>query len=264
MASATSLPPSPAPPSARGVPAAPAAALRERGPVVHDTVRADTWSSHGVTKVTGVVEVGRAELEGAVVVGDRLTAEHLSVRGSLEVVGPLSVRSELSLHGAMRAGRGLEAGEAALAGTVQATGPVKVAGRLVSRGSLSVPSVEARESDLAGLLRVPGEIRSQTVELELADRSEVGAVLARSVSVRGPDGGLLDKLLGRSRRAHLERIEAETVTLEHVDVGSVSAREVVLGRDCHVERLEAVKVRTHPSSRIGPESRSPPPPGLRR
>lgn len=240
------------------------APLRERGAALHDEVRAETWSARGVTKVVGAVEVGVGELAGTVVVGGTFSARDLSVRGSLEVVGTLTVAGELSLHGSIRAGGAVRAGEAALAGAVRIDGPVEVAGTFVTRGSLAAEAVTAREARLAGSVRVPGEVRAVTVELELGEGSLLGSAVGRSVRAVGPEAGALDRLLGKFRHARIERIEAESVTLEKVEVGAVKAREVVLGRDAHVGWLEATRVRAHPTARVGPESRSPPPPGLRR
>lgn len=264
MASATPPPSDSGPVGGDAAGPAPLGQVRERGATLRASVRADTWSARGLTKVVGSVEVGTGKLEGLVVVGEAVSARELTVRGSLEVSGPVTVSGELSLHGSIRAGGPVRAREAALAGTVLTDGGVEVSGTLVARGRFSAASVAARESRLAGVVQVSGEVRSAGVELELDEGSEVGTVVARTVRAVGPEGRTLDRLLGKFRHARIERIEAESVTLEKVEVGTVRAREVVLGRDAHVGLLDATKVRAHPSARIGPESRSPPPPGLRR
>ena len=255
-----------APPSAD--PVSPGANLgtprSDRGSSLHDAVRTERWTARGVAKVVGSVEVGVADLDGFVIVGEGFLARELSARGTLEVGGALDVRGELALHGSLRAGRGLHAGVATLAGSVRTDGPVAVDGRWVLHGSLSAPAASASETRLAGLIRLAGELRTSTAELDLDEASRLGSVVGRSVRVRGPDGGMIDRLLGRFRHAYVEHIEAETVELERVEVGSVVAREAILGRECHVGRLEVGKVHAHASSRVGPESRSPPPQGLRR
>lgn len=248
--------------AATGTP--PSASLREKGVTLHDRLRASNWTARGLTKVVGAVDVGEAELDGVVVVGEGFTAERLAVHGTLDVRGPLVVRGELTLHGTIRAGQAVRAGEATLGGSVRADGPIVVDRRLVARASLTAPSVTALDAHLAGVVRVPGELRATTVDVELAEGSSLGSVVGRSVRLTGPEGGVLDRLLGRYRHAEVERIEGETVEVERVDVGTVAAKQAVLGRDAHVVRLDAVTVRAHPSSRVGPESRTPPPPGLRR
>jgi len=62
----------------------------------------------------------------------------------------------------------------------------------------------------------------------------------------------------------VDRIEAESVKLEGVKVAFVRAPQVILGRGCHVTEVDGTIVRRHPSSHVGPESRSLPPYGLRR
>ncbi len=264
MASATPPPSDSEPASGEAAGPAHDGQVRERGATLRTSVRAETWAARGLTKVVGSVEVGTGKLEGFVVVGEAISTRDLSVRGSLEVAGSITVSGELSLHGSIRAGGPLRAREAALTGTVRADSGAEVAGSLVARGRFSAASVAARESRLAGVVQVPGEVRSADVDLELDEGSELGTVVGRTVRAAGPEGRTLDRLLGKSRHARIEWIEAESVTLEKVEVGAVRAREVVLGRDAHVGLLDATKVRAHASARVGPESRSPPPPGLRR
>lgn len=252
-------------PAAAGTAAgAPGTTGPPRRSTLYDSVVAPRWSTRGVTKVVGSVEIGQGSLEGWVVVGQKLSAEHLVVRGTLEVLGPLSVRGDLSVHGSLRAGSTAKVGDAALTGTVRCDGPLEVERRLVARGSLLLPTLRAGEAHLAGLVKVADELRAGVVDAELADGSEIGRLLARRVQVTGPYGGFVDRLLGRSRSATIDRIEGETIELERVEVRTVVGRKVVLRRDCHVDTLDAASVQAHPTSRIGPESRSPPPPGLRR
>lgn len=264
MSGAANRPTAPIPPDPVVGPANLGATRADRGTSLHDAIRAERWTARGVAKVVGSVEAGIADLDGFVVVGAGFLARELSARGSLEIGGALDVREELALHGSLRAAKGIHAGRATLAGSVRTDGPITIDGRLVLHGSLTAPAVAASETHLAGLVRLAGELRTSTVELELEEGSLLGSVLGRSVRIHGPDGGVFDRMLGRYRHAYVERIEAETVELERVDVGSVYAREAVLGRESHVARLEVGNVRAHSSSRVGPESRSAPPPGLRR
>ncbi len=262
----SSVPSSALPPAGTSTGPAPIAdpPLAERGTTLHETVRSASWSARGVTKVVGSVDIGRGELEGFVVVGGALSADHLSVRGTLEVLGTLTVREELSVHGTLHVGAAVHAGEAAVSGSVRADGPVTIERRLVGRGGLSAPAVTALEIHLGGTVRVPGELRAGTIDIELADGSELGVVVGRTVRLVGPEGGMVDRLLGRFRRARITRVEAEAAELDRVEARTVVGREVLLGRETHVVLLDAATLRAHPTSRVGPESRSPPPRGLRR
>lgn len=257
-AASSSSAPSPSP-----EPAGLGGSVKERGTSLHPSVRAEAWVARGLTKVVGAVEVGIADLGGTVVVGGDLKARELTVRGALSVVGTVSVDGELGVHGSITAAA-VRAGSVAATGSVRTDGGVQAERRLVVRGSFAATSVAASEAHLSGAVRVPGGLRAAEVELELAGGSELGTVVGRTVSIGGPEGGFLDRLLGRAPEAHVERVEGERVRLERVDVGSVFATEVRIGRDCHVTSVEAGHVEVHPSSRVGPSSRSPPPHGLRR
>lgn len=260
-ASPTTTPPA-TPPSAAG-PTDLGGPLREHGTTLHPSVRAATWTARGLTKVLGSVEVGTADLGGAVTIGGDVKAQAVSVRGSLNALGALIVEGELGVHGQLSAAS-LRVGTLAASGSVHSDGAVEATDRLVVRGSFSAPSVSAAEARLAGSVRVSKELRAAGAELELANGSEIGTIVAGTVRVTGPEGGLLDRILGKSREARVGRVEGERVTLERVDVESVFATEVTIGRDCHVRSVEATEVHVHPSSRVGPASRSPPPVGLRR
>lgn len=238
--------------------------LAERGTTLHEDVRAGEWKAGGLTKVAGSVEVDRADLDGLVVVGGSLTATSLSVRGTLDVRGSVSVRDELGVHGIFRSVGAVHAGSISASGTLRSDGSISTDRDLVARGTFAGASISGRHVRLHGAVRVAGEIRAEEIELDLEAGSTVAAALGRTVKVVGPDGRPLDRVLGRSRRARVEHVEAEHAEFEQVEVGSVVARSVVLGRGAHVGRLDATEVTAHPTSRTGPESRSPPPPGLRR
>ncbi len=264
MTAASSTPPAASVSPSADEPPAPGVPIRERGTSLHSSVQAESWTARGLTKVVHSVAVGVADLGGTVIVGEDLTARELTVRGTLESAGALSVEGELGVHGTVGAARGVRAGAVVATGSVRSDGPVVATSRLIARGTFSAPSASAPELRLSGVVRIPGEVRGGEAELELAATSSVGTVIARTVRAGGPEGGWLDRILGRARAARIGRIEAERVTLERVEVESVVASEVAIGRDCHVRTVEASRLTTHPSSRVGPESRSPPPPGLRR
>ena len=62
----------------------------------------------------------------------------------------------------------------------------------------------------------------------------------------------------------MDRIEAETVVLSGVNVGYLRANQIVLGRDSEVTRVDGAIVSCHPTSHVGPVSRSAAPYGLTR
>jgi hypothetical protein len=103
-----------------------------------------------------------------------------------------------------------------------------------------------------------------SVDATFREASELGPIEARSVRLRGTLPNLVDKVFFHERKVVVERIDAESVDLAGVEVALVRAPKIVLGRGCHVTTAEGTIVSQHPSSTVGPESKSPPPFGLRR
>ncbi len=264
---------SPPPPTAPTAPDRAAAvrgsAIRDSGTVRRDAVLATTWTATGVVKVEGDVDVGSGTVDGLVSVGGRLTATSLRARGTLEVVGAVEVRDDLALDGTFRLAGGLRAGRLTARGTVRAAAPVVVDRTVFARGTLEAPSVRVGVLDLVGSAEIPGELAAAAVvRAQFRGDSHLGTVRAPRTELHGPPTSLIPTLwrtvFGGSASIHVDRIEADSVELSAVDVGFVHAREIVLGPGAHVTAVEGAVVRRSATSRIGPESRSPPPPGLRR
>ncbi len=247
-------------------PAAPARPkeLVDRGIVRRESVRADRWRLRGTAKVLGPIDVGRAEIDGTLVAGGSLSAETVRVRGSLDVEGPLAVTGALTSDGAFSARSTVRLGEGSFHGASRLTAAVEAARSLEFRGTLVAPDVQAADLHLEGTATVPGRCRAVRVTARLDGTSQFGAVEAREVRLRGHRTNVVDRALLRWAEVTVERIEAESVELEAVDVEFVRAPTIVLGPESHVTRVEGTVVRAHPTSRQGPESRSPPPDGLRR
>ncbi len=202
--------------------------------------------------------------KGTLVVGGALVAGRATVRGTLDVGGPTEIRSSLSVVGRFRAAGSVHAAEADLAGTVKIVGELRIDQSLRVRGSLWAPALQAGQVSLRGEVRIPGKVSAHHVSADLEGDSSLGTVEAESVRLEARATNPLAALLGHRVAVSVERIEAETVELAAVDVRFVRAKRITLGRDSHVGAYEGTVVRAHPSSRVGPESRSPPPPGLSR
>ncbi len=237
--------------------------LRDRGVVRRDSLATTRWSVAGTAKIARDASVGQASFRGLVTVGGKLTAEALGGRGTLEVEGPIEVAGALRIAGTVRGASTLHAGDADVDGTLRLGGALRVDRNGSVRGLLETPSASAAFLTLSGGARVPGRLDAPTLFAELRDTSSFGPIFGRSVVIRGWVPNVVDKVFFRDTAITVERIEAEQVTLEGVDVEFVRAPQVVLGRDCHVARVEGTIVRQHPSSYVGPESRTAPPYGLR-
>lgn len=227
-------------------------------------LRARRWSVEGTVKVSREVDVGDAQVNGTVSIGGPLTAEQFRARGTLDVGGATVVHGTLAVRGNGHFAATVRASDLEVDGCARFRGAVTVDRTLTGRGTFEAPSVTAGVLSLEGSATVPGEIRALQVNAEFPQASSLGSVHARTVRLRGRVTNLLDKVFYRAPRTRVDRIEADQVELEGVDVRFVRAKEIALGRECHVTEVEGPIVRRHPSSSVGPEVKSPLPYGLRR
>ncbi|HYB77790.1 MAG TPA: hypothetical protein VEE83_03810 [Thermoplasmata archaeon] len=252
------MPPPTLPPLAPGE-------LHDTGTVRRDSVAVERWMARGVAKVTGDVRVTEGTLDGTLAVGGRVSAKTLRYQGTVDVTGSVDVQGRLSGSGTLRLGLTLHAQEIDLRGTVRVLGAASVDRAMRVRGVLTAPSLAVGELDVEGEVHIPGPTSATvSVSARLSDDSQFGFVRARSVSLRAKVPNLVEKVLGRRVTVTVDRIEADQVSLEAVDAKFVRSPRITLGRNAHVTEYEGTIVARHPSSRVGFESRSPPPYGLTR
>ena len=219
---------------------------------------------NGFVKVTGDVHLGDGQLVGTVSIGGRLTCANVQYRGSLDADGVVEASGSVTGTGVFRVGATFRAGTADLRGSVRIGGAVTGDQAVTVRGSLACPSAVVGALDLDGEAHIPGELSGLTVSARLKEDSSFGTVRARSVALRAKRPNLVDKVFFRTVTVTVERVEAETAEFEGVDVTFVRAPEITLGPDAHLTEYEGTIVKRHPTSRVGFESKSPRPYGLRR
>jgi hypothetical protein len=250
-------------------PAPPDPVVRDAGAVRHDTVRAMRWSVSGTCKVTGDATAADATIAGLLSVGGRLTVTRVTAQGTLEVLGGTDVRDRADVNGTFRPRGSVHLASARVVGTLRTPSDVRVDRDLTVEGSLEAAALHVGLLDLTGSATVAGEtVAGGTVRATFRSDSSLGLVQAREVTLKGPPPGLVPtlvrKVFGHGAYIRIERIEADRVELEAVDVGLVRSKEIVLGPASHVTEIEGTVVRQHPTARVGPESRSAPPHGLSR
>jgi len=264
-APATPSAPKPVAPPPKAPPSRPRVReLHDSGTLRKESVDADRWFASGLVKVTGDANLGEGKLDGTVSIGGRLSAASARYRGVLEVDGAVEVSGALSGTGNLGVGSTLHAGTAELKGTARVGGPLTVDRMLKVDGSLAAPSAAVGELDLEGDARIPSNLTGLRVRTFLKEDSVFGIVRARAVSLKGKPTNLVEKVFFRRRRVRVERVEADEAELEAVEVKFVRAPKITLGRDAHVTEYEGTIVKQHPSSRVGFESKSELPYGLRR
>ncbi|MCI4339184.1 MAG: hypothetical protein L3J68_02480 [Thermoplasmata archaeon] len=232
-------------------------------------MRATSWTTTGIAKVQGDVDVGTGTASGLVSIAGKLTAGTFRSRGTLEVVGPADVRDRLSLDGTVHFQAGVHAGELSSNGTVRCGGDLRVDRSLSATGLVEAPSAHVGLFDLTGSAQISGDLEALlSVRARFHGDTRIERVRAHRVELHGPPPSVIPTLLrtvfGGAATVEVHRIEADTVELSAVNVQFVHAREVVLGPGAHVTTVEGTIVRQHATSRVGPESRSARPHGLSR
>ncbi|MGI0131580.1 MAG: hypothetical protein ACREDK_00550 [Thermoplasmata archaeon] len=259
------LPPPTRPSASAPNPAAPATRVRvpevrDLGASRHDAITAQRWVAQGTSKVLGEVDVEEATLHGGIAIRGTLTADRVHLDGYLEVEGPTRVAHQLALAGDARFTSDVRAGEMRGEGSIEVGGPLVVAGTLAWTGHLDVRGdVRAAALRFDGRLTVQGNLYADTVEGTLRGASRVQNILAPSIAIdrHAP-------LFGAKGCLDALRIEGREVRLAGVVAQYLRADRASLGPDCHIARLDGTIVRRHASARVGPESTSPRPYGLRR
>ena len=239
--------------------------ILDRGTTRRESVRTLTWATDGTAKVLGDVDVGQADLRGFVTIGGKLTADRVLARGELEVGGETVVRGTLEIRGQCRTFADVSARDAGFDGIVHVGGDLRVDRLLQSHGQLEVDaSIRAGLFQSDGRFEVSGDIDAPRVDATLRGTSRVGTIRADEVRLKLPARPPILRSIGGSASLDIDRIEAKSVVIEGVTVQYVRADRIVVGRQCHVVRYDGTVVSCHPSSHLGPESRSPPPPGMSR
>ncbi|MDR0570012.1 MAG: hypothetical protein LBG71_02160 [Clostridiales Family XIII bacterium] len=190
------------------------------------TVRGGTYDEfdvNGVCTVLGPLEAGLVSVNGVCTCESDVTARHLDCKGVL------------TIHGNARAGE------------MDVEGVVSVGGA----------KLEADHIRCEGLLTVKGEISADVIEADgkISAREIVGdRIVIKSFWRRG----LAKLLFGIGRRfkmfefSEVELIEATTVELQYVKAVSVSGRDVTVGRECEIERVDCCgKLKIDPTAKVG-------------
>lgn len=260
-------PSTPSPPKSAPTPAPLSGTLRLTGTNRLPTVRTLDWVARGFTKVVGDVEVATAHVTGTLAVGGKLVARQLELSGTHQIGGDVRVSENFRAHGTLRLGGAVSARNIQLTGTTEVGGSLAVEQQLSWKGSLEVDQdVRADTVLFRGRLGIDGTLSGRSISGEVEALSSVGEILADWVEIRRRKPRISIFLLPPPPWQELEvqRIEAKEVHLDGVRARYVKADRIFLGPDAHVEYVEGPILGRHKESHVGPESESPPPPGLSR
>jgi hypothetical protein len=266
--SASSSSPTPsAPPSVPAPTPSPplSGSLRLTGTSRVPNVRTLDWVARGFTKVAGDVEIGTGRVTGSLAVGGKLLGRQLDLSGAHRMDGEVRLSGDLRARGTFRTGADVSARSAQLTGTIEIGGTLKVEELLRWKGSLEVGhDVRADTVLFQGRLAIQGTLTAQSISGEVETLSSVAEIAADWIEIRRRKPRFAIFLLPPPPWHELEvqRIEAKEVHLAGVRVHRLKADRIFLGPDSHVEYVEGAILQRDKEAHVGPESESPPPPGL--
>ncbi|MCI4329227.1 MAG: hypothetical protein L3J86_06545 [Thermoplasmata archaeon] len=256
--------PVPTAPGAPKVPESPAPLtgdVQDLGMARRDSVRGRSWTARGGAKVLGDVEVETADLQGVIAVRGRLSAARLQVQGTLDITGATTARESIAVDGTARFGGPVSTGTFRISGTGKLSASLKVGGAAHWKGMLEVVGdVEAATVEFDGRITAAGRFAAPTITGRLRHASKVASIQATRLTLTRP--GLLPPLQNGS--LEVLRIDAREATLEGVTAEFAKVEQLTVGPHCHIAQVEGHVLSVHPTSHVGPESRSPKPHGLSR
>lgn len=198
---------------------------------------------------SGKIDGNVACLEGFHASGSAAVLGSLSAR-DIHVPGSIHIQGDVRAESIAISGSGKIDGEASVSGVLRVSGSAVVRGPAhvhTLRASGSVRFEEGAECELFevhGSFRVGGLLNAQKIEIEIGGVCEAGDIGGESVRAyrRGAAAGsFLGRLLDKAHGAHFltaETIEADAVDLEATRAKTVRGRDVRIGDDCEIDRVE--------------------------
>ena len=198
---------------------------------------------------------GSAQIDGdAVCQGDVHVSGAASAKGDL-AAKEIHVSGSLQVEGDVHAEAVRISGSAQFAGNMEVRGEMRVSGsahicraarmqQLRAAGSLRLDEgVECERFETHGGFAIQGLLNAEKVEIEVGGACQAGEIGGESVRAyrSATANTFLSRLLGGARRASrlsVETIEASQIDLEATRAKVVRGRDVRIGADCEIDRVE--------------------------
>lgn len=225
-----------------------------------EKIRVAYWRVDQAAKVASDVDVVQGDVAGEVSIGGRLAALQFQSSGLLEVTGDVDVRDRLTVLGTMRTGGSVRVSDLSVEGTFSTGGPIIVNGTARWQGFVEGPGdFSGTTVRIDGGFRFRGRFEASDLRADVSASSSAALVRADTLVLKRRS-----RRFGAPVTVSIDRIEGRVVVLEGIDAEYVRAERIVIGRDCHLTRVDGRIIRQHPRAHVGPESRSPRPYGLSR
>lgn len=172
--------------------------------------------SSGALRVEGAIRTGRARVSGS-----------LKSEGDLHCSGDFRCSGSTALGGSLQVGSGSISGVCSVGGTLHG-GELRVSGKLTAQ------EVEAESFTASGKLEISGLLNAEKIEIEVSGSNEVGDIGGGTITVRRISHGLS---FGE-RVLRVKSIEGDTVDLECTQAEVVRGKNIRIGRNCRIGRVE--------------------------
>lgn len=183
-------------------------------------------------------------VSGAATAKGDLAAKEIHVSGSLQVEGDIHAEA-VRISGSAHVAGGMEVcGEMRVSGSAHICKAARIQ-QLRAAGSLRLDEgVECERFETHGGFAIQGLLNAEQIEIEVGGACQAGEIGGESVRVYRSATAVntfLSRLLNGARRAgrlSVETIEASQIDLEATRAKVVRGRDVRIGADCEIDRVE--------------------------
>ena len=212
---------------------------------INGNLKCDSFACSGAGKLLGDLEAESVRCSGSSKIEGSVQCQTASVSGSF-ACGNLEVSEELKVSGGMQVSGGLRGGQVRISGGLKTDESIHCREMKVS-GTCKVQSgdLNAEFFRCSGVLRVPGLLNAETVEIYPTPTSRVGSIGGTDIRIStGQAGNREGKCHSHSWAIFIsgpmqvDTIEGDTVELEYTKVHVVRGTHVRIGKGCKIDRVE--------------------------
>lgn len=217
---------------------------------INGNLKCDSFACSGSGKLLGDLEAESVRSSGSSKIEGSVQCRTASVSGSF-VCGNLEVSEELHASGGIHVSGSLRGGQMRISGSLKTEESIHCQDMKVS-GTCEVLSgdLNAEFFRCSGVLRVPGLLNAETVEIYPTSASRVGSIGGTNIRITTQPGSREGK--GHSWAVFLsgfhvstnpgpmqvDTIEGDTVELEYTRAQVVRGTNVRIGKGCKIDRVE--------------------------
>lgn len=204
---------------------------------VNGTLECDSLSSSGAVRINGdllcagqVSCAGSVKAEGSVKMEAGAFSGSYYCDGNTDCSKKLACSGSAQINGDLRCGKGKFSGSCVVGGTVRGN-EISCSGRLKAG-----KDVEAENFYSSGDLEIQGLLNAERMELKVNSICKVSSMGGGFISVQKDWHGF--SFGGGKPRLCVRTIEGDTIELESTQAEVVRGKNVRIGRDCEIGRVE--------------------------